>query len=149
MGNTGQRSELIRFIGKLLNDGSCFFSVTVFGMCDISNDSTAVFAFAYERESCLDLRKHGTCGELSFIHVCLSFFGRDSTEISFFVSVLVEADFFDAGEDQKSIRIQLFGKKTACKILFNDGACTVKIDALLHNRNSSAACCKNLVSDKS
>ena len=108
MGNTGQRSELIRFIGKLLNDGSCFFSVTVFGMCDISDDSAAVFRLCLCKESpAWILGSMEPAANWFFIRcICLSIFDRDSTQISFFVSIFVEADFFDAGEDQKRICIQ-------------------------------------------
>ena len=58
---------------------------------------------------------------------------------NWFVSVLVEADFFDAGEDQKRICIKFFCKKFTGKVFFNDGTCTVKVNALLHDRNTAAA----------
>ena len=89
----------------LFNDGSCLLTVSVFGVSHIGDDGTASGAFFNEGNTCFDLRKHGACCKLILINVFAGICNRNSVQISFFVSIFIQADFLNAGEDQKRICI--------------------------------------------
>ena len=108
-------------------------------MGDVGDDSAVTAAFGCKGYGCFDLWKHGTCSELIFCDIFVGIVHRNSIQQSLIVCIFVEADFFDAGEDQKCICIKFFCKKLTGKVFFDDGTCTVKVDALLHNRDSAAA----------
>ena len=99
-------------------------------MGDVGDDSAVTAAFGCKGYGCFDLWKHGTCSELIFCDIFVGIVHRNSIQQSLIVCIFVEADFFDAGEDQKCICIKLFCKKLTGKVFFDDGTCTVKMGKL-------------------
>ena len=85
-------------------------------MGDIGDDSAVTAAFRCKGYGCFNLWKHGTCSKLVFCDVFVGIVHRNSTQQSFTVCIFVEADFFDAGEDQKRICIKFFCKKFTGKV---------------------------------
>src|SRR5699024_7982113 len=105
------------------------------------DDWPSSLAFAYEGESCLDLGKHGSFRKLVLFDVALRFFRGNSSEELLFVSALVQTHLLHTGKDQKGVCVQFFRQKPTGKIFLDNGACSVEVDTLFHNRDSAAAGC--------
>lgn len=74
-------------------------------MSNICDDGAMSIAFFCKCDRSFDLWKHGACCKLILIDVFAGISYRNSVQISFFVSIFIQADFLNAGEDQKRICI--------------------------------------------
>ena len=90
---------------QLFNDSTGLFFVAIFCMSNICDDGAMSIAFFCKCDRSFDLRKHGAGCKLILIDVFAGISYRNSVQISFFVSIFIQADFLNAGEDQKRICI--------------------------------------------
>ena len=126
-----------RFSG-LSNDSSSFLFISFLGMSHICDNSGTSFAFFDERDTCFNLRKHGAGSKLIFLYVFLSICCRNGTKLLLICLAKIQAYILYAGKDEKCVCIQFFCKKSSSKILLNNSAGTVKVDAINRNRNTTA-----------
>ena len=127
----------------LPDDGTGLALIAIFGMCHICDNGITAFSFFNKRDTCLDLRKHGTGSKLIFSYVFFRICGGDGAKLLLISFAKVQAYIFYTGENKKCVCIQLFRKKSCCKIFLNNGTGSVKVNSLLKYWDSAAACCDN------